>query len=77
MDKKEWMGEFGNNLRSLLREEGITQKQLSKESGISQSEISRFIKGSQMPSVKAVINIAYALDCDTDDLVNFDDMIED
>lgn len=76
MDKRTWMSEFGDNLRSLIREEGITQQQLAKESGVDQSDISRYINGLQMPSIKAVVNLASALSCDTDDLINFDETID-
>lgn len=77
MNKESWLEEFGNNLRNVIQEEGITQKQLAKESNIDQADISRYVSGMQMPSAKAIVNLAHALNRDTDELINFDEMIED
>ena len=76
MEKKVWLSEFSDNLRDLIQEEGITQKQLAEESGIDQSDLSRYINGLQMPSVKAVVNLAYALDRNIDELIKVDEMID-
>lgn len=76
MTQGEWKDTFGDNLSALLRERGFTQKQLAKDSGVSEGMISDYINKFTAPSVFAAINLAYAMDVDVDDLLDFDEMIE-
>lgn len=75
MTEIEFMQEFGKNLKEELDVAGLSQKELSDETGISESTISYYIKGERAPSLKNVINIALALDCDIDDLTDVTDKI--
>lgn len=75
MTELEWMDIFGDNLRDILKEYGITQKQLAEESGICESTISNYINKRMIPSMKSIVNIANALDITTDELINLDDRI--
>ena len=43
MSQQEWLDIFGDNLLSILEEEGISQKELSRLTGLSESTISRYI----------------------------------
>ena len=72
----EWMQNFGDNLKDILKEWGMSQKELSKESGLSEKTISRCVRGEFMPSVKTLINIGHALDCDVEDLIDFHERID-
>lgn len=76
MSEVELLKIFGGNLQSLLEEVGISQNQLAEESGLNKSSISRYVNGTQMPTIKALINIAYCLECDLDDLIPTYDLIE-
>lgn len=76
MSEYEWLQTFGDNLRDLLIDAGMSQQELSDETGLSRSAISRYINKQKMPGLKAVINIAYALDCSLDDLIDFGDKIQ-
>jgi transcriptional regulator with XRE-family HTH domain len=76
MSEKEWLDIFADNLRDLMDEIGMSQKQLARDTGITQATISRYLSKKQMPSVKAIVNIVYALDCWFDELMDFGDMIE-
>ena len=76
MSEMEWIGIFGDNLIDIMDEKGYTQEQLANETGLTQSTISKYINKKQMPSIKAVVNLAYALDCTTDELIEFGDAIE-
>lgn len=62
---------FSNNLRYMMSEHCINQSELSRESGISRQAINSYLNAQRMPSLKAVINLSYALNCDLDDLVPF------
>lgn len=76
MTELEWLTNFGDNLKSMMYESGMNQSDLSKESGLSKSMISRFIRKETIPSLKSVINLAYALDCNINDLIDFGEQID-
>lgn len=67
--------EIGNNLKSVMYEYGVTQKELSELTGISRSTISKYIYGDMVPTLKNILNIAYALECDITELVDADEPI--
>ena len=77
MSQQEWLDIFGDNLASILEEEQISQKELSRLTGLSESTISKYINKLQMPTVRAIINISYALDWSFEDMLNYGDIIED
>ena len=77
MSQQEWLDIFGDNLANILEEERISQKELSRLTGLSESTISRYINKLQMPTVRAIINISYALDWSFEDMLNYGDIIED
>ena len=77
MSQQEWLDIFGDNLASILEEEKISQKELSRLTGLSESTISKYINKLQMPTVRAIINISYALDWSFEDILNYGDIIED
>ncbi|MCR5292075.1 MAG: helix-turn-helix domain-containing protein [Eubacterium sp.] len=54
----------------LMSERGINQKQLSVLSGINESSISRYLHLGQRPRMDVVVNIAKALQVDTDYLLD-------
>lgn len=76
MHKRKWLTEFGDNLAAMLRETDMTQKELAERSGISETSISYYLQGIRAPTAKAIINIAYALDCSIDDLIDFGETID-
>lgn len=75
MTELEWLEIFSTNLRELLEEKRITQKGLAIASGLSEGAISYYIHGQKIPSLRAIINIAYALEISIDELIDFGDVI--
>lgn len=75
MTQTEWRDIFANNLISILEEKGMSQKQLSVDSGISMSTISDYINKRSMPGLIAIINMAYALDVNVDEFIDFGERI--
>ena len=75
MTEPQFMMRFGNNLRDALEYCWMTQKELAEETGISESTISRYVRGEMMPTFKNVVNIKYALDCEWDELIDFDERV--
>ena len=77
MSQQEWLDIFGDNLASILEEEKISQKELSRLTGLSESTISKYINKLQMPNMRAIINISYALNWSFEDMLNYGSMLED
>jgi transcriptional regulator with XRE-family HTH domain len=71
MNEKEWLETFSDNLAELLADAKMTQTELSKETGLAESTISDYLHGRQMPGVRAIVNLSYALDVDCIDLIDF------
>jgi transcriptional regulator with XRE-family HTH domain len=76
MRQTEWKRIFGDNLVGILEEKGMSQRQLARDSGVSVSMINDYINGQRIPSVIAAINMAYALDMEVSELVDFDERVE-
>lgn len=76
MEKNKWRSEFGENLEAMLREYPMTQKELADATGFSRAAINNYILGKRMPTVEAVLAIAYALDCTTDELIDLSGPID-
>lgn len=60
---------FGDNLRDLMEDVRINQTELAKESRLAQCTISKYLNKQNMPSMKAIMNLCYALNCDYNDLL--------
>lgn len=71
MSEMEWLYEFSNNLARMMYESKLTQRDLADMTGLSEPTISKYLNRQQMPGVKAVLNMAYAFGCNTDDLIDF------
>ena len=75
MTTLEWQNNFGNRLRTLMKEQGVTQNRLARDSGLSTSRINDYVKGRSVPTVYALIKIAYALDTTPGKLADFNERI--
>lgn len=71
MSEVEWLREFSINLRRMMWDARMTQRELADLSGLSESCISRYLNGTHAPSYKAIINLAYVFGCSIDDLIDF------
>lgn len=69
MTEVEFIDIFKGNLKSLMDEVGYSQQELAQEAKIDQSTISKYLNGTRMPSVRALNNIAIALNCTVDELI--------
>lgn len=75
MSEREWLGVFARNLLQLMMDRMMTQKELAELSGLSEGTISKYIRNMQMPGPKALVNLAYALSCTLDDLMDFGEKV--
>lgn len=76
MTQSEWRNIFGHNLADILDEKGMSQSELARDAGLSVSRVSDYINENATPSIFNIINMAYALDMDVGELVDFDERID-
>lgn len=76
MTEVKWIENFGDNLKSMLHEAWMTQQELADAAGLSRECINNYINKKRMPTVSSIINIAYALDCDVSELIDFGEQIK-
>ena len=76
MSEVEFIDIFGDNLRSLMEERGYTRRELARESRISHVTISRYLNKERMPTAKSLVNLAFALECNLDELVPTYDYVD-
>ena len=75
MSEVEWLDIFSTNLKEIMEEQGYTQRDLANDIGVSESAISNYAKGTKIPGIKVLINMAYEFDISLDDLMDFGDRI--
>lgn len=68
MSELDFIDIFADNLRDLMKEVGISQQELANETGLAKGTISKYLHKQIMPSLKAFMNICYALNCEPQDL---------
>lgn len=60
---------FADNLRDIMNEVGINQRELAKEANLTRATISRYLNKQRIPDLRALINICYVLECELSDLI--------
>lgn len=65
---------FPQQLRELLKIEGITQKELANRIGVSQSCVTFWIKGERQPTAENIYTIAKAFAVSADYLLGIDEI---
>lgn len=75
MSEQEWIDCFGEAVIEGLHKMNMTQRDLAIAAGLSDAAISYYVRKMKMPSPKAIVNIAYALDLDFNELMDFGDII--
>lgn len=76
MSEFDFMWEIGCNLRDMLKKYKISQRELASKIGVSPATITMYIQAERMPSLKNIINICLALDCDLNELITVDEIIK-
>lgn len=60
---------FADNLRDVMKDVGISQRQLAKEAHITEAALSRYLNKQRMPNMRTFMNLCYVLDCEYSDLL--------
>lgn len=61
---------ISRNLKILLAEHGMLQKELAVKAGLTETSISRYASGKRMPNVRSLMRIAKALGVDEKTLID-------
>lgn len=69
MNEQNYLEAFAYNLDYIMQDEGINQSELAKRSNIGKSTISKYLNAKQMPTMKTISNICYALGCEFEDII--------
>lgn len=64
--------QFGDVLKSILDEKGITAYRLAADTGISEATLSKLLNNLRNPSYETIISLADYLDISTDRLLGRD-----
>ena len=65
----EYMSKFVENLKDLMFDNNLTQKDLADNTGIDRASISRYLKGNCIPNLKAVVKLSEYFNCSVDFLI--------
>ena len=69
---------MGNRIKEVRKAKGITQKELAEKLGVTPQAVSQFEKSDSMKfKHSTLVNIAEALECSVDDLIDMDDVLSD
>ena len=55
--------EIGENIDNMLKRRGMTQRELAKKCNMHPVTLNRYVKAKRMPTLKDLVNISLALDC--------------
>lgn len=72
----EFIDVFADNLRDIMNEVGISQRQLAKEAHITEATLSRYLTKQRMPTMRTFMNLCYVLDCEYSDLLPTYSLVE-
>lgn len=75
----EWMEEFSINLKKMIKNTGLTQKDFCEEAGITLSYLRMILDKKRKPSILHLINITSTLDRIAEekgeDIITIDDLV--
>ena len=69
MQKDEYDKAFGEHLKSLIEEKGMTQKELARRTGLTEASVSRYISGHRTPRITQAYRMAWAIGIDMNTLI--------
>lgn len=67
---------MSNNIKNVLKEKHITQRNIAKKIGITESAISHYIKGDRSPSGEVLVLLAKELHTTANHLLDEKDILE-
>ena len=71
VNKYEWSMEFCRRLKELLEDREMTQRELATRIGVTEVTVSRYVSGERIPKAPTVLEIARAVNCPVEVLIDF------
>ena len=71
MTEQEWRRRFSIKLSILIRKSNITRRELADKANICEPSLSFYLSCKKTPNFRSVINLAYALGCTIEELIDF------
>ncbi len=62
----------GEKIKSIRKQNGISQQKLGSMLGVSQAMIAQYENGKRIPKIETLIKIAEALDCEVSNIMNYE-----
>ena len=62
-----------NNLKKILKEKGLSQKDLAKKTNITRAAISRYVRGERIPNGYNLLKMAKTLSLKAEDIFTLED----
>lgn len=75
MTKKEWRLKFSQKVLSKMKRLEINQRELSRLSQIPENTLSRYLNATRTPQADVIVNLAKALQCSVNELIQFGEMV--
>ena len=69
MQKEEYAKAFGEYLKSLLEEKGMTQAEFARRTGMTEASVSRYISGQRTPRISQAYGMAQVIGIDMNTLI--------
>ena len=69
MQKDEYAKAFGEYLKSLLEEKGMTQAEFARRTGMTEASVSRYISGQRTPRISQAYGMAQVIGIDMNTLI--------
>ena len=69
MQKDEYAKAFGEHLKSLLEEKGMSQKELAEKAELTEAAVSRYINGNRSPRIAQAYRMALVIGIDMNTLI--------
>lgn len=76
MTELEWRRAFSDRLSIMMRRGNISRRGLARASGLTEVAIGYYLTARKTPNFKSIINLAYALCCTVEDLIDFGEDIQ-
>ena len=77
MTEKTWRRLFSMKLEELLLKNGLTANMFSSLCGLGQPAIQRYLACERTPMATSVLKMAYALNVDVGELIDFGESVDD
>lgn len=74
--ESQWIELFREEVKYQMKQKNMSQRELADRSRLAESTVCDVIYGRRIPNTRTVVNVAYALEMDVGQLIDFGHLIE-